>query len=83
MGLISALQELDYNLSTWLHRKDNLFISALLYVPAALFHPWLIWIPYLLIYRFSNYNLKFTLLYALGTLIGVIATTILKRNFKR
>lgn len=83
MGLISGLQELDYKLSTWLHRKDNIPMSVLLYIPAAFFHPWLIWIGYLLVYHFSNRNIKFTLLYALATLISVIATTILKRNFKR
>jgi len=81
--MFKQLNSLDHSLSSILHNKDSLPLTAILYPLAAFFHPGLIWIAYLLVYYFSIYSIRFTAVYALGTLICVIATTILKKIIKR
>ena len=81
--MLSTISNLDRRLSLWIMDIDTGFTSKLLYPFAALFHPGLIWIPYLSILYLSNIDLAFTALYVLATLISVILTTILKKIFRR
>jgi hypothetical protein len=77
------LHRLDQKVSMWIHDLDHLIPTYILYPFAAFFHPGLIWIPYLSILYLSNYDLGFTLLYVVGTLLCLIATTLLKKIAKR
>ena len=81
--MLSALINFDRRLSNWIMSIDTGFTSKLLYPFAALFHPGLIWVAYLSILYLSDFDLAFTALYVLATLISVILTTILKRIFRR
>lgn len=81
--MLSLLVDLDRRFSLWIMDIDTGFISTVLYPFAALFHPGLIWIAYLSVFYFSNYDLAVTALYVLATIISVIMTTILKRIFRR
>jgi hypothetical protein len=83
MIALNELNKLDHKISKWIHRKDHLLISTILYPFAAFFHPALIWIAYLTIYLYSRSNLRFTAVYALGTLICLLITTIVKKIVNR
>lgn len=83
MTVIKKLHKLDNKISHWIHSLDHLLPTAVLYPFTTFFHPGLIWVAYLSVYYLSQYNLRFTLLYALGTLICLIITFILKKITKR
>lgn len=83
MIILNEMNKMDHKISKWIHRKDHLIITTLLYPFAAFFHPGLIWIAYLTIYLYSHGNVRFTAVYALGTLICLIITTIVKKIAKR
>lgn len=83
MGLLHKLNKLDEKISKWIHRKDHILSTVILYPFAAFFHPGLIWLAYLTIYLFSHQNLRFTATYALATLICLLVTTFIKKVAKR
>lgn len=83
MTFIARLHKLDHKISRWVHELDHLLPTAILYPFTAFFHPGLIWVAYLTIYYLSQYNLKFTLLYALGTLTCLLTTMFLKKVTNR
>lgn len=83
MTFIKKLHKFDNKISHWIHSIDHLVPTAVLYPFAAFFHPGLIWVAYLSVFYLSQYNIRFTLLYALGTLICLLITFILKKITKR
>lgn len=83
MIVLSKLDKIDKNISKWIHQKDHLISTVILYPFAAFFHPALIWLAYLSVYLLSNQNLRFTAIYALATLICLLATTFIKKMAKR
>ena len=83
MTLINKLNKIDKKISKIIYELDHTLPTFILYPFAAFFHPGLIWVAYLLIYYFSNFDLRFTALYALSTLVCVILTTLLKKVAKR
>ena len=82
-SLVKGLAKIDHRLSSIFHRKDNFFLTVVLYPFAAFFHPGLIWVAYLLVYILSISNMHFTIVYAIGTLCCLICTTLLKKVAKR
>jgi hypothetical protein len=83
MSLINKLNKLDKKVSKLIHELDHALPTYVLYPFAAFFHPGLIWMAYVLVYYFSDFDLRYTALYALCTLICVILTTVLKKLAKR
>jgi hypothetical protein len=83
MSLLQKLNKLDQRISKWIHRKDHLISTVVLYPFAAFFHPGLIWLAYLTVYLFSYQNLRYTATYALGTLACLLITTFIKKIAKR
>lgn len=83
MTLIKKLHKIDNKVSHWIHNIDHLVPTTILYPFAAFFHPGLIWVAYLSVFYLSEYNLRFTLLYALGTLFCLLITFVLKKVTKR
>jgi hypothetical protein len=83
MGLLAQLNSWDQKASKWIHRKDHLLSTLVLYPFAAFFHPGLIWLAYLAIFSFAHGDTRITTVYALGTLLCLIVTTLLKKIAKR
>ena len=83
MGFIGQLKSIDKNISRKIHELDHAIPTFILYPFTAFFHPGLIWIPYTSILYLSNYDLGFTFLYVVATLVCLIFTTILKKMLKR
>jgi positive regulator of sigma E activity len=83
MSLLQKLNKLDHRISKWIHRKDHLISTVVLYPFAAFFHPGLIWLAYLTVYLFCHQNLRFTGVYALATLACLLITTFIKKIAKR
>jgi positive regulator of sigma E activity len=83
MSFLQKLNKIDHRISKWIHRKDHLISTVVLYPFAAFFHPGLIWLAYLTVYLFSHQNLRYTGVYALGTLACLLITTFIKKIAKR
>lgn len=83
MNIFAKLNKLDHKISKWIHKKDHLVSTVILYPFAAFFHPGLIWVAYLSIYLLSHQNVRLTVAYALGTLICLLVTTFIKKMTKR
>jgi len=83
MIVLREINKIDHRISKWIHHKDHIIISSILYPFAAFFHPKLIWIAYLAVYFLSQENVRFTAVYALGTLTCLILTTVIKKIVKR
>jgi positive regulator of sigma E activity len=81
--MLQKLNKIDQRISKWIHRKDHLISSVILYPFAAFFHPGLIWLAYLTVYLFSYQNLRLTVAYALGTLTCLLITFFIKKLAKR
>lgn len=83
MNLLEGFNKFDKSISKWIHRKDSLVPTVILYPFAAFFHPGLIWLSYLTVYVLSDGNTRYTTVYALGTLICLLGTTLIKKIAKR
>ena len=83
MSIFTKLHKLDHKISDKIHQLDHALPTYILYPFTAFFHPGLIWIAYLSILHLSHYDVGFTLLYMLATLICLVITTILKKVTKR
>lgn len=81
--MLSNIVHFDHKISNPILNLDKKFVSWILYPLAAFFHPKLIWLAYTLIYYFSGYNLRTTLIYLMGTGLCLLTTYILKRYTKR
>lgn len=83
MWFLHSSTKLDKTISKWIHNKDNIVTTVILYPFAAFFHPGLIWLAYLTVYLFSHGNIRFTAVYLFATIICLLTTTLIKKIANR
>jgi len=83
MTVLESFNKFDRYISQEIHRRDHFLSTVILYPFAAFFHPGLIWLSYLAVFSLSHGNVRFTAVYALGTLLCLLTTTFIKKIAKR
>ena len=81
--MLDCIAKLDKKISKPLITMDNLLVTIILYPFAAFFHPKLIFLAYGSVYYLSGKDIRSTIVYAVGTALCLITSTVLKKLFKR